>query len=1446
MATYDDSSVLGLFHPAVERWFRESFAGPTPAQALGWPPIAQGRNTLILAPTGSGKTLAAFLFAINDLIGRQQRGETFHGVQALYLSPLKALAVDIERNLERPLKGIRMAATSLGIDLPPVTVGVRTGDTSPSERQKMLRRPPQILITTPESLHLLLTSLRAREILRTTRAVIVDEIHAVCANKRGTFLSLLLERLEELTGKPFVRIGLSATQRPLERVAQFLGGYDDGGHPRPVEVVDAGMRKDLDLAVIAPVEDMTVLPCAEDRGPSIWPAIYERLLDLIASHRSTLIFANNRRSVERIAAELNKRAGHNLVCAHHGSVSKERRQQIEEDLKVGRLPALVATGSLELGIDMGAIGLVCQVESPHSVARGLQRVGRAGHVYRATSKGRLIPKTREDLLEMAALAKAMHDGEISAVHTPTSPLDVLAQQVVAMVAVKERSVDEVLALVRRAAPYHKLTREAFLSVLDMLAGGYRTDAFSKLKPRISWDRVNDRLYPLPGSRHLAIINGGAIPDTGQYPVFLEDGKTRLGELDEEFIYERREGETILLGTGRWQILDIGSDRVIVAPSEERVAQMPFWRGEGLGRDVEFGRYFGTFLRECERRLSDSDFEPWLMRECKLDAAAAQNVRTYLEDQRKRGETIPNERAILLDAFPDELGEPRLALLSPFGRAFHLALLLAALAAFRKEGVDLPLAVHSDAGILFKLGNLPTEKAVGLMGSIRPDTVQDLIVEELENSAFFGMHFRQNAARALLLPRLRPGRRTPLWLQRLRARDLLALARGYRSFPIVVETYREVIEDLLPIRELVSFLEAVESGQAQFVLRRGERPSPFAASLLFDFTALYLYEWDEPKPIASESRVDREAVQALLEKGTTARLFDQDAIAVMEERLQSLSPSVRARDGVELVELLRRIGDLTEDELGERAEYEALEALPELLADGRIAWVKLPDTKVPVRLVAGEDLPRYTKLDEEDLLFLLSRYIASHALVTREEILARYPIFEGKLEEAFGRMELVAITRSEGPSTFCDPQIATGIRRLTLSRRRCDVKVSSPSALTNFLLGFQHLSHPRAGVEGTREVLAQLSWCYLPVEVWPRVLGTRVRDYRRDHLDMLLRTGEFVWRGFGHGEGVKRIAFCPREEVQNFLRFSPLGEPAKNEHADPVLTTLREQGASFLGDIAAWLNEPPSQVAAALWELMWAGLVTNDSLDSVWAGRPRKELWRPGRQQARGWVGGTSRWSGFPLPGGESTSEEIEVVARRLIARYGLLCREVLKLEQVAISWGKLYPILTRLEWQGAVARGLFVSGLSGAQFALREVEEGLMHSQPAEKPTLLNSCDPANSYGSSSLFPVTTERGEAVVFRRHPANFLVAQNGIPILAIENRGERLTPLVELSCEQRRAALALLPELLSFESGIRAIKVMQWDGKPVGTSVAAQDLEAVGFMHEDVAMIYYRQYTRGENP
>ncbi len=1458
----EGTDVLDLFHPAVARWFAESFAGPTPAQRLGWPPIHRGENTLILAPTGSGKTLAAFLIAIHELLLALARGETPAGVHTLYLSPLKALAADIERNLEAPLAGIRSAACALGTPLPEVTVGVRTGDTPPAARERMRRKPPQILITTPESLHLLLTSLWAEEGLRPVRYVIVDEIHAVCENKRGTFLTLLLERLEELVERPFVRIGLSATQRPLDAVARFLGGCDARGEPRPVTIVDAGMRKELDLEIISPVEDMTDLPRGVDGtfssspaiysdlshgqegAVSIWPAIYERLLELVESHRSTLIFANNRRSVERIAAELNRRAGHPFVRAHHGSVDKERRQEIEEDLKAGRLPALVATGSLELGIDMGAIDLVCQVESPHSVARALQRVGRAGHLYRASSVGRLIPKTRADLLEMAALARAMRRGEISPVHIPKNPLDVLAQQVVALVAVRERRVDDVFALVRRAAPYRDLPREAFLRVLDMLAGGYSTPDLHGVRPRISWDRAKDVLYPLPGSRHLAVVNGGAIPDTGQYAMVLEDGKTRLGELDEEFVYERREGETILLGTGRWRIVEIGSDRVVVAPSEEIAAQVPFWRGEGLGRDVEFGRSLGEFARECAERLDDEDFEGWLRAECSLDAAAARNLRAYLTDQLTRAGAIPTDRLILLDAFPDDLGRPRLALLSPFGRAFHLAFLFAALAAFRREGGPIPHAVHSDAGILFDLGSLSVERAVRTLRSIRSEEVRELAAEELEGSAFFGARFRQAAGRALLLPRLRSGKRTPLWLQRLRARDLLELARSFPSFPIVVEAYREALEDHLPIRELAGFLRAVEDGDAEFRLRRGESPSPFSSSLLFDFTAVYLYEWDEPKPPAGESRVDREDVEALF-KGETTRPIDPEAIAAMEERLQGLGPFDRARDGTELVELLRRIGDLTEEELAARAEEKALEALPELLADGRVGRVHLAGAAPPDRLIAREDLPRYQRLDEEDLRHVIARALAAHAALAPEGIRGRYGLSPDVLDRVLPKIESVKVTLPDGSQALSHPRVAAGIRRLTLSLRRRRVEPVTQEAFSRFLLSFQHVRAPLAGLGGLAEVLEQLSFLYLPLETWPRVLAHRVQGYRSDSLDRLLTAGEFVWRGLAHGEGPKRIAFCPREERQAFLRLSPPGEGAPAGLPERLSQYLRERGASFLGEIASGLDLAPSQVALLLWDLVWRGEVTNDSLASVRRGRPHPDLWRPGRPRLGTWPGGSGRWSLLVPEPGRPTAEEMEGLAHRLLARYGLLSREILDLESLAVPWSEVYPVLARLEWQGAVERGLFIFGLSGTQFATQEAVEGL--TAPREEAlVLLNTCDPANVYGPSSPFPLRHLDRPEFALRRHPRNFLVLRSGLPVLAIENRGERLTPLADLGEKERRAALALLPEVLRHEARPRPIRVASWDGRPIVSASAAADLEEVGFQREDEKFFYYRTFAGSSAP
>ncbi len=938
---------LAPFSRPVREWFEASFETPTDAQARGWAAIAAGRNTLIHAPTGSGKTLAAFLWALDRLATHPtpERTRAQPGtVRVLYVSPLKALTYDVERNLRAPLTGIGHAAQRLGTTIPTITVASRTGDTPSEDRREIARRPPDILITTPESLYLMLTS-QAREVLRGVEHVIVDEVHAIAGTKRGAHLALSLERLERLRppdAPPLQRIGLSATQRPLDAIAQFLGGV---GPDRDVEIVDAGARKPLDLQVVVPVDDMAaigeILPLDEqpggpaaspERRNSIWPAIHPRILDLIREHQSTIVFTNSRRLSERLAQRLNELAGEDLVRAHHGSIAREQRLAIEEDLKAGRLPALVATSSLELGIDMGAVDLVIQVESPTSVARGLQRVGRAGHQVGAPSKGVIFPKYRGDLLEVAVVTKRMHDGAIEATAIPRNPLDVLAQQLVAMTVMDRWTVADLLATVTRASPYETLTRDLLEGVLGMLAGAYPSDEFAELKPRVVWDRVTDVVEGRRDARVVAVTSGGTIPDRGLYGVFMvgEAGTPgrRVGELDEEMVYELRagmHGDVIVLGASSWRVDEISHDRVTVTPAPGVPGKLPFWKGDAIGRPIELGRAMGAFIGELEADLAKGDrgrraAAGRLREEHDLDERAADNLLAYLEDEREATGSLPTDKRIVLERFRDELGDWRLTLLTPFGGRVHAPWSMA-IESRLAERLSLEVqTIWSDDGIAIRLpeGDAPLDGIEALLFP-EADDIEDLVVGQVASSSLFASRFRENAARALLLPRRRPGTRTPLWQQRQRAADLLAVASRYGSFPILVETYRECLSDVFDLPALREVLAGVARREIAVHSVETLRASPFASSLLFDYVAAYMYDGDTPlaERRAGALTLDRDLLRELLGQEELRELLDPDALADLELSLQALTDDRRATTADGVHDLLRRLGDLSADELAAR-------------------------------------------------------------------------------------------------------------------------------------------------------------------------------------------------------------------------------------------------------------------------------------------------------------------------------------------------------------------------------------------------------------------------------------------------------------------------------------------------------------------------------------------------
>ncbi len=1400
---------LAPFHPATQRWFLENLGPPTAAQMQAWPRIAAGEHTLLLAPTGSGKTLAAFLVAIDRLLFHPRPDDAPPGIRTLYISPLKALAVDVERNLRVPLAGVQTEATRSGVAFHPPRIQVRSGDTPSADRARMTRQPPDILITTPESLYLLLTS-KAREMLRTVETVIVDEIHSLVATKRGAHLFLSLERLERLRQQeqpgisPAQRIGLSATQRPLKEVAALLGGAeacadaDRPPRPRPVAIVEAGRRKALELTIEVPVEDMAKLAggggssvagaqAANISPPgsavaSIWLAIHPRLVELIRAHRATMIFVNSRRLAERLATAINDLAGEEIALAHHGSLAKEARAEIEGRLKAGRLPAIVATSSLELGIDMGAVDLVIQIESPPSIAAGMQRVGRSGHSVGEISRGVIFPKFRGDLLACSAAAARMQAGQVEATYFPRNPLDVLAQQLAAMAALGPISVDELYATARSAAPFADLPRGAFEGVLDLLSGRYPSNEFAELKPRITWDRLSGIVTPRRGTQQIAVANAGTIPDRGLYGVFLADGgdgriSRRVGELDEEMVFETRPGDVFLLGASSWRVVEITPEAVLVAPAPGEPGKMPFWRGDGPGRPLEFGQAIGALARELLEVPPDDAMERLRQRHG-LEARAATNLLKYLADQAAATGEVPSDRTLVVESFLDEVGDWRVMLMSPLGSRVHAPWALAVAARLRSELGGQVDMVWSDDGLVFRLPEAARPPRIDWLFP-KSREVEQILVRELGGTALFATRFRENAARALLLPRRRPGKRTPLWMQRRRAADLLAVASRYEQFPILLETYRECLRDVFDLPGLKKTLQGVERQTIRVVEVESAAPSPFAASLLFSYTGNFLYTGDAPlaERRAQTLALDQAQLRELLGDAELRSLLDAAVIEETSRELARLDGRRPVRHSDALHELLLSQGDFSRNELwlrvdAETVSPETLDAwLHELCEAKRIARTTIAGE---ARYLAAEDAGRYAAAlgaelprglpdvflepGTEPLDELVSRYARTHTPFTEDDVAARWGVEVSAVQAALGQLaaqgrviEGAFLPAGQGDE-WCDAGVLRLLKRRSLARLRKQVAPVAPATFARFLAEWQGVSRPRRGLDGLLDAVELLQGLPLAASVLEReILPARVAGYRPADLDELCASGEVVWRGFGAlGPHDGRVALYLTEHLPRLAR-EPVAIEAGDDLARDVLAWLQTRGAQFFDDIALALGGFRNDVLAALWRLVWAGHLTNDTL------APLRSLARQAQQERRQ---ARRRGSAFRsrrserLPGSEgrwslggragvtavSPTERAAAIAGQLVERYGVLTRELAASEALAGGFSAIYPVLKAMEEAGRLRRGYFVAEQGAAQFALPGAADRLreLEQQPAREPgevRVLAATDPANPYGSALPWP---------------------------------------------------------------------------------------------------------------
>ncbi|SIK90800.1 Probable ATP-dependent helicase Lhr [Mycobacteroides abscessus subsp. abscessus] len=1499
---------LARFSAPTREWFTESFPTPTRAQSGAWQSIANGDNTLVIAPTGSGKTLAAFLWAIDTLVQEKEaeaaaESRRLRGSRVLYVSPLKALAVDVERNLRAPLAGIARTATRMGLPEPAITIGVRSGDTPAQRRRTLISSPPDILITTPESLYLMLTS-AARETLDTVRTVIVDEVHAVAGTKRGAHLALSLERLDERLSQPAQRIGLSATVKPAAEVARFLSGR------APATVVAPASPKTFDLSVVVPVSDMSAPesfpePEASPDSPrggatSLWPHVEQRIVDLIEAHRSSIVFANSRRLAERLTARFNEihaeRLGLDLTPmpnpdvpggppahimgsgqtygaapllarAHHGSVSKEQRADIEDDLKTGRLKCVVATSSLELGIDMGAVDLVVQVEAPPSVASGLQRIGRAGHQVGEVSRGVLFPKHRTDLLGCAVTVRRMLDGDIETLQVPANPLDILAQHTVAACALEHMDVEKWFDVVRRSAPFTSLPRSAFDAVLDLLSGKYPSTDFAELRPRVVYDRDEGTLTGRPGAQRLAVTSGGAIPDRGLFTVYMYAGAegekpSRVGELDEEMVYESRPGDVISLGATSWRITEITHERVVVVPAFGQPGRLPFWRGDSVGRPAELGIALGQLTGELAS-ARDAEFD----KRCAamgFDDFATGNLRTLLTDQLRSTGAVPTDTTLIVERFRDELGDWRIVLHCPYGLRVNGPLALAISDRLQQRYGVSESPTATDDGIVVRLPDTDDSPPGADLFVFDAAEIESIVTREVGGSALFAARFRECAARALLLPRRTPGRRSPLWQQRQRAAQLLDVARKHSDFPMVLEALRECLQDVYDIGTLVRLMSGIEQRRIRIVEVQTDTPSPFAAAQLFSYIGGFMYDEDRPlaERRAAALSLDTNLLAELMGRVELRELLDPAVIDATERQLQHLAEERKARDAEALADLFRLLGPLTAEEIAQRCAGPGAAWLDELVSARRVvgtsygqrSWWAAVEDVARLRDALGVPVPpgvpaAFTDAATDPLAELLSRYARTHGPFTTGEAAQRFGlgvrVAADTLSAMAARGQLVRgefTSDATDSEQWCDAEVLRILRRRSLAALRAQVEPVSTSAFARFLPDWQYLDSNLRGIDGVATVIEQLAGVPIPASAWePLILARRIRDYSPQMLDELLASGEAVWSGQGsisaqdgwialHPSGVAPATLAAAETV------------ILDDAHRAILDCLTAGGGYFFRQFGS------DATRAALWDLVWAGQVTGDTFAPVRAllgtsttsrtahrnrRAPRLRAYTPITTAAPVDPAVAGRWSMLPerLTGG---TERSHIQAELLLGRYGVVTKGSVVAESVAGGFAWLYKVLSTFEDNGRCRRGYFVESLGGAQFAspatvdrLREYLDAVDDARKPYRATVLAATDPANPYGAALVWPrATSESGHRP--GRKAGALAVLVDGDLALYIERGGKSLLSFVIDPTVLHAAALGTM-ELVR-DGGLDGLVIERIDGRSVfdiGDSAVVAALMEAGF-------------------